>query len=165
MSGTLASRLIALAVLLAAARGEALTIHRSFRSRDVGFGGGIGASVPVDARVDKAIDEGLAKEAERPKALVGRVTRVVDGRTLRLVTDGGTLVPVRLEGVEVPTDAPRAQAMAAALRKLVQGRQVRVGFRVQDDDGFVLGQVTCGKRNVNEVLAKGTAVKGAAVSP
>jgi len=155
MRDCLRAGLVALAVLGTALRGEALTFHRSFRTRDVGFGGGVGVSVPVDTRVSQAIDEGRAKEAERTKVLIGRATSVIDGRTLRLVTGGGTLVPVRLEGVELPaSDAERRLAMTAALKKLVQGRNIRVEFRVRDDDGFVLGQVTCGKQNVNALLAR-----------
>jgi len=130
---------------------DALTIHRSFRSRNVGFGGGVGASVPVDSRVAKALEEGLAQEANRTKVVIGRVTSVIDGRTLRLVTGGGTLVLVRLEGVEVAVDNPELiRKQAAALKKLVQGRNVRVEFRSKDDDGLIVGQVTCGKQNVNQ---------------
>ena len=55
---------VALAAVLPS---SAITVHRSFRSRDVGFGGGAGASVPVDSRVAAALDEAARKEAERAK--------------------------------------------------------------------------------------------------
>ena len=136
---------------------EAVTIHRSFRSRSVGVGGGFGVSVPVDARVDKAIDEGRAQEAERTKVLIGRATSVIDGRTFRLVTDGGTLVVVQLEGVEAKPegDAECARASVARLKKTIQGRTVRVEFRQCDRNGIVLGKAFLGKLNVNGRLSDG----------
>lgn len=141
---------VAVAVAL---QGEAVGFHRSFRSREVGIGGGASVMIPVDARVDKAIDEGRAQAADRVKVVVGRVTRVLDGRTFRLVTGGGTLVPVRLEGVEVTADAERAKVSSALLKNLVQGRVVRVEFRSKDEDGFLLGTVTYNKTNVNLAIA------------
>ena len=55
---------IVLMVALVALQSAAVTIHRSFRTREagVGFGtGGAGVAYPVDAKVDKAIDEARQK--------------------------------------------------------------------------------------------------------
>ncbi len=52
---------------MVAGTGGARTIHRSFRSREIGFGGVAGAVVPVDSRIDKAIDEGRVKAKERSR--------------------------------------------------------------------------------------------------
>jgi len=133
----------------------ALTIHRSFGSRSVGFGGGIGCDVPVDAKVAAALDEARAKEAARAKVYVGRVTRVLSGCELVVVTDGGTRVPVKLDGI-VPPEYSQSEGRAATdiLRKMVQGRQVRVEYRQLDDQGFVLGIVTLNKTNVNQKMVE-----------
>ena len=53
-------RLIVVVVTLIALQTSAVTIHRSFRTREagVGFGTGTaGVAYPVDAKIDKAIDE------------------------------------------------------------------------------------------------------------
>ena len=140
----------ALAVVLLSLRGDALTLHHSFRTRDVGFGGGFGASVPVDAKIDKAIDEARRDEAFRERVLVGRVTRVTDGNSFRMVTGGGTVARVRLAGVLAPTgDEPNAAAAAAHLKKLIHGFTVRVAYNSQDQFGNLWGDVTVGKLSVN----------------
>ena len=57
---------VVLAYLLVALQSAAVTIHRSFRTREAGFGfgtGTAGVAYPVDARIDKAIDETRQKEA------------------------------------------------------------------------------------------------------
>lgn len=142
-----------LAVSLVGVRSDALTIHRSFRTREVGSAAGIGIGVPVDARVAKALDEGRAKEASREKVMFGRVTRVIDGRSFRFLTEGGSVALVRLEGVEVPADdVERRRSMESALKKLVWGRLLRVAYRTTDEDGLVLAQVTCGKQSINARL-------------
>lgn len=63
-------RLIVVVVTLIALQAAGVTVHRSFRTREagVGFGTGTaGVAYPVDAKIDKAIDErnGLWK-AENP---------------------------------------------------------------------------------------------------
>ena len=59
-------RLIVVAVsLIALQSASAVTIHRSFRTREAGFGfgtGTAGVAYPVDARIDKAIDEAQTRE-------------------------------------------------------------------------------------------------------
>ena len=150
---------VALAVSLLAARsGNALTIHRSFRMREVGAGGGFGASMPVDARVDKALAEGLAKEAARPRVLFGRVSRVTGGDSFRIVT-GGSVAEIRLEGVAAPAKGqPFGKEAEERLRALINGRQVRVEYRAKDQNGRFLGTVRRDKLDVNErMIADGCA--------
>lgn len=52
---------------------SATTIHRSFRTREAGFGFGTGTATvayPVDAKIDKAINEARQKEAEKTKVII-----------------------------------------------------------------------------------------------
>ena len=79
----------------------ALTIHRSFRAREVGFGAR-SVSVPLDSRVADALDESDRMEAERTKVVIGRCTRVLSGDTIRVVTDGNVLFAVRLDRIVAP---------------------------------------------------------------
>lgn len=141
--------------------GEALTLHRSFRTREVGFGGGSGVSVavPVDARIDKAIDEGRAAEAKRPRVLVGQVTRVTDGNLFRLVTGGGSVARVRLFGAVAPSgDRPFGKEAGAHLKQLVLRRTVRAEFNSQDKEGNLIAAVTVGKTDVSlKMVADGFA--------
>ena len=68
---------IVLAFLLVALQSVAVTIHRSFRTREAGIGfgtGTAGVAYPVDARIDKAIDEARQKEAEKVKAALTGLT-------------------------------------------------------------------------------------------
>jgi len=141
--------------VMCAGQGEALSFHRSFRSREVGITAGIGMRVPVDARVDKAIEQGRAKEAERVKVMIGRVTSVIDGRTFRLVTGGGTVIPVRLEGIEVSSDDTELnRELWIRLKRLILGKTVRAEYRVKDEDGFASAQVTLNRQSVNALLEK-----------
>jgi len=153
--------ILTVALVLGLHDGSALTIHRSFRPREAGVSGFAGVSVPVDAKVAAAIDEARAKEAERPKVYVGRVTRVLSGDELFMVTGGGTLVLVRLDGIAAPdVSLTEGRESTEFLRKLVQGRQVRVEYRKRDDRGYVLGVVTVNKADVNQkMVAAGMARK------
>ena len=56
---------LVLAYMLIVLQSAAITIHRSFRSREVGFGGGVSASVPVDAKVAQALDAAAEKDAAK----------------------------------------------------------------------------------------------------
>lgn len=121
---------------------SALTIHRSFRSREVGFGGGRSVSVPFDARIAAALDEADRKESERTKVVIGRCTRVLSGDTIRVVTDGNVLLAVRLDRVVAPApDQPFGKESSGALAKLIRGRKVRVEWVKRDERGRLLGVV------------------------
>ena len=65
--------------------GEARTIHRSFRTREVGVGGGFGVAVPVDRRVDKAIDEARVPEREHARLFAGQKVVNVKTNTVHIV--------------------------------------------------------------------------------
>ena len=120
----------------------ALTIHRSFRTREVGFGGGTSVSVPLDSRLADALDESDRMEAERTKVVIGRCTRVLSGDTIRVVTDGNVLFAVRLDRIAAPTaDRPHGKESSDALSKLIRGRNVRVEWVRRDSLGRLLGRV------------------------
>jgi len=153
MKAELTIFLVLAALVLGDAR--ALTIHRSFGSRHVGFGGGIGCDVPVDAKAAAALDGAREKEAARAKVYVGRVTRVLSGDEIVVVTGGGSSVPVKLGGIVVPdVSQPNGKSAAAFLKKLVHGRQVRVEYSNRDDRGRVLGAVTLNKKDVNQMMVE-----------
>lgn len=120
----------------------ALTIHRSFRAREVGFGGGRSVSVPLDSRFADALEESDRKEAERTKVVIGRCTRVLSGDTIRVVTDGNVLFAVRLDRIAAPAaDQPYGKESSDALSKLIRGRNVRVEWVKRDSLGRLLGLV------------------------
>ena len=123
----------------------AVTIHRSFRTREAGVGFGTGtASVayPVDARVDKAIDEARQKEAEKVKVVIGLCTKVIDGDTIHVVTGGNVRFKVRLERIDAPeSDQPYGKEATDYLAKLIKGCTVRVEWVKKDRYGRILGIV------------------------
>ena len=116
---------------------SAVTIHRSFRTREAGFGfgtGTAGVAYPVDARIDKAIDEARQKEAAK--------TKVIDGDTIHVVTGGNVRFKVRLERIDAPeSDQPYGKEATDYLAKLIKGRTVRVEWVKKDRYGRILGIV------------------------
>ena len=76
---------LAALVALAAADGSARTIHRSFRTREVGVGGGFGVAVPVDRRIDKAIDEARVPEKDHAKLFSGAKVKPARTNAVRVV--------------------------------------------------------------------------------
>ena len=138
-------RLIVAAVSLIALQSAAVTIHRSFRTREAGFGfgtGTAGVAYPVDAKIDKAIDEARQKEAEKTKVIIGKVTKVSDGDTIHVVTDGNVKFKVRLDRIDAPeSDQPYGKESTAYLSSLIRGKTVRVEWVKKDQYGRVLGIV------------------------
>ena len=124
---------------------SAVTIHRSFRTREagVGFGTGTaGVAYPVDAKIDKAIDEARQKEAEKTKVIIGKCTRVSDGDTIHVVTDGNVKFKVRLDRIDAPEkDQPYGKESTAYLTSLIRGKTVRVEWQKKDQYGRILGIV------------------------
>ena len=79
-------RVSILSFLIAAASvASARTIHRSFRTREVGVGGGFGVAMPVDSRIDKAIDEGRTRKEDHAKLFAGQKTANAKTNTVRVV--------------------------------------------------------------------------------
>lgn len=136
---------IVLMVALVALQSAAVTIHRSFRTREVGVGfgtGGAGVAYPVDAKVDKAIDEARQKEAEKAKVVIGRCTKVCDDGVIHVVTDGNVLYKVCPERIDVPgCDQPAGKDAAARLSSQIRGKKVRVEWQKKDQSGRILGTV------------------------
>ena len=142
-----------LTVLLVSASASAVTLHRSFRSRDVGFGGGAGVSVPVDSRVAAAMDEAQAKAAQKKLKVIGKVTAVLDAHTIAVTPTGGFRNEVVLLGVPVPPpDHPLAGDMKSSLRSLTFGRTVTVEYNLKEQSGRIWGRVLLGKLDVNAWL-------------
>ena len=76
--------------------------------------------------------------------LSGRVVAVHDGDTLTL-DDHGKKVRVRLDGIDAPELAQRyGKSSRSALTRLCRGRAAVVSERTKDEEGRVLGTVTCG---------------------
>ena len=63
--------ILVMTLVLSAGLGFSRTIHRSFRPREAGLGGGFGVVVPVDRRVEKAIAEGRTPEKDHAKLFSG----------------------------------------------------------------------------------------------
>jgi len=74
----------------------------------------------------------------------GRVVAVHDGDTLTLDDHGRKLI-VRLDGIDAPELAHRyGKSSRGALTRLCRGKPAVVRERTTDEDGRVLGTVTCG---------------------
>ena len=140
-------------VSLIALQSAAVTIHRSFRTREAGFGFGTGTAgvvYPVDAKIDKAIDEARQKEAEKTKVIIGRRTKVSDGDTIHVVTDGNVKFKVRLDRIDAPEkDQPYGKESTAYLASLIRGKTVRVEWVKKDQYGRVLGIIYLDKTDIN----------------
>ena len=134
-----------LVAALTAVSASAITIHRSFRTREAGFGFGTGTAgiaYPVDAKIDKAIDEARQNEAEKTKVIIGRCTKVSDGDTIHVVTDGNVKFKVRLDRIDAPEkDQPYGKESTAYLTSLIRGKTVRVEWVKKDQYGRILGIV------------------------
>ena len=144
---------LALAYMLIVLQSAAVTIHRSFRTREAGFGFGTGKATvayPVDSRVAAALDEAEEKNAAKTKVIIGKCTRVSDGDTIHVVTDGNVKFKVRLDRIDAPEkDQPYGKESTAYLTKLIKGRTVRVEWQKKDKYGRVLGIVYLDKTDIN----------------
>ena len=141
-----------IAVLLAVSASSAI-IHRSFRTCEAGFGFGTGKATiayPVDSRVAAALDEADEKNVAKTKVIIGKCTRVSDGDTIHVVTDGNVKFKVRLDRIDAPEkDQPYGKESTACLTKLIKGRTVRVEWQKKDHYGRVLGIVYLDKTDIN----------------
>ena len=86
--------------------------------------------------------------------LSGRVVAVHDGDTLT-VAEHGRKVRVRVDGIDAPELAQRyGWAALRSLAHLCRGRNATVAERGKDDEGNVLGTVTCGKADAGAEQVK-----------
>ncbi|MBP5285769.1 MAG: hypothetical protein ILO34_06630 [Kiritimatiellae bacterium] len=132
----LLAAIAAAAVWAAACPG--VTIHRSFRTREVGIGGGAGVIVPVERKVAEALDRQAQEEAERRLKIVGRVTGVENFNTVYVTPNGGQRRCVRLEAVSAADDADAA-AKQRMLRDLAYRKTVEIHYRSHDQYGNIVG--------------------------
>ncbi|MEO5771665.1 MAG: thermonuclease family protein [Burkholderiaceae bacterium] len=89
--------------------------------------------------------------------IVGQVSRVVDGDTLWVKTegDGEPPVVVRLEGIDAPESCQLGGADAtAALTALALGRNVVVRVAARDDHGRTVGKVYDGEKDLGDRMVR-----------
>ena len=89
----------------------------------------------------------------------GTVTWVTDGDSIRVQTEDGAKVSVRLYGIDAPErDQPFGSEASLHLRRLVRGRTVRVVCRNRDTYGRLVATVLLGKMDVSlKMLSDGCA--------
>ena len=138
-------QLIAAVVSLIALQSAAVTLHRSFCTREAGFGFGTGKATvayPVDSRVAAALDEADEKNAAKIKVIIGKCTRASDGDTIHVVTGGNVKYKVRLDRIDAPEkDQPYGKESTAYLSSLIRFKTVRVEWQKKDQYGRILGIV------------------------
>ena len=130
--------LVLLVVLQSA--GQDLCCLRT-QEASVGRGADEATVYPANAKVVKAVGEAAEKEASaKTKVIIGKCTRVSDGDTIHVVTDGNVKFKVRLDRIDAPEkDQPHGKESTAYLTKLIKGRSVRVEWQKKDKYGRVLG--------------------------
>ena len=99
------------------------------------------------------------RHAEPPKPVVlsGTVSRIVDGDTLWLKTegDGEPPVVVRIEGIDAPESCqPGGPEATAALNALALGRSVTLRVASRDDYGRTVGKVFDGEKDIGNRLVR-----------
>ena len=132
----------------------AVTIHRSFRSRDVGLGGGASVSVPVDSRIANALD---SRDADKDGlVIIGKVTRVMDGDTLWVTPTRGFRTKVRICGIDAPESGqPFFNDSKKALSSEVFGKTVKVEIVSRATGGDVVGKVFLEDRDIGSEMVRG----------
>lgn len=89
-------------------------------------------------------------QAEQDAVLIGRVSRVTDGDTIRVTLASGDIA-VRLDGIDAPESAMAGGPEArAALASFVMGRQVELRVQTQDRYERLVAVVVADGVNVNE---------------
>lgn len=97
----------------------------------------------------------MAVAAETTPVLVGRVSRVVDGDTIRVSLQTGEIV-VRLDSIDAPE---RHQAWGdeakGALGRKIEGQDVSVEVVSQDRYERLIGTIYLGEENINAWMVRG----------
>ena len=98
-----------------------------------------------------------AASPAKPVVIEGSVSRVVDGDTLWLKTDGDGEPPVvvRIEGIDAPESCqPGGAEATAALTALALGRTVSVRVVARDEHGRAVGKVFDGPRDLGDRMVR-----------
>jgi micrococcal nuclease len=93
----------------------------------------------------------------KPVMIEGTVSRVVDGDTLWVKTegDGEPPVVVRLDGIDAPESCQVGGAEAtAALNALALGRAVTVRVAARDEHGRIVGKVFDGDKDLGDRMVR-----------
>src|SRR5262245_29604756 len=92
----------------------------------------------------------LLAAAPAAESFEARVTKVIDGDSLRVTTADAREIEVRLVDIDSPEGRqPYGDAARQALADLVAGRTVRVRGAKTDGYGRLLAHVFAGERDVN----------------
>lgn len=95
-----------------------------------------------------AMSAGTPLAAAGPQVHFGIVSRVVDGDTV-WVNSGGTLLKVRISGIDAPEICqPHGPQARDALRRKVQGQMVIIAHQRVDDYGRLLAKVDMGDEDI-----------------
>lgn len=97
------------------------------------------------------------KPPPKPVVVSGTVSRVVDGDTLWLKTEGDATAPlvVRLEGIDAPESCQvGGQEATAALTDLALGRSVTVRVAARDEHGRTVGKVYDGDKDLGNRMVR-----------
>ena len=111
----------------------------------------------VAAYIPPAIAAPKKSAAAQPVVIAGQVSRVVDGDTLWVKTegDGEPPVVVRLEGIDAPESCqPGGDDATAALTALALGRNVSVRVVARDDHGRTVGKVYDGEKDLGDRMVR-----------
>ena len=111
----------------------------------------------VAAYIPPVIAAPKKSAAAQPVVIAGQVSRVVDGDTLWVKTegDGEPPVVVRLEGIDAPESCqPGGADATAALTALALGRNVSVRVVTRDDHGRTVGKVYDGEKDLGDRMVR-----------
>jgi micrococcal nuclease len=94
--------------------------------------------------------------APQPVVLTGTVSRVLDGDTLWLKTEGDSApVVVRIQGIDAPESCQAGGKEATeALNALALGRAVTVRVATHDDFGRTVGKVFDGEKDIGDRMVR-----------
>lgn len=82
----------------------------------------------------------------------GKVTKVIDGDTFKTASRKN---PVRLANVDAPEKGERGSIKATeALRKMIEGEEVRIDTVSRDKYGRAVANVYVGRESVNKKMQK-----------
>lgn len=108
---------------------------------------------PADSKVQEStLELDMGVYAEWENTLVGKVTRVTDGDSIKIESDGEEF-EVQLEGIDAPEfKQDFGKESAKMLRELIAGEEVSIKWNEKDRYERILGHVFTEKRHINLVM-------------